>query len=85
MDGYRGEVVIDHPVFPEGSEATCGEAAGPVDISARDIVCVPFISAEFCSIVSARYTKADDDAIDAFHRDNSVYSPDIFVYPSDVR
>ncbi|KAJ7314791.1 GMC oxidoreductase-domain-containing protein [Mycena albidolilacea] len=54
MDGYRGEVVIDHPVFPAGSEATCGEASGPVDISARDIV----------------YTKVDDDAIDAFHRDN---------------
>ncbi|KAJ7881580.1 GMC oxidoreductase-domain-containing protein [Mycena olivaceomarginata] len=54
MDGYRGEVVIDHPVFPEVVRRLAGEAAGPVDISARDIV----------------YTKADDDAIDAFHRDN---------------
>ncbi|KAJ6541049.1 GMC oxidoreductase-domain-containing protein [Mycena vulgaris] len=54
MDGYRGEFILDHPAFPEGSQATCGEASGPVEISAPDIV----------------YSKEDDDAIDAFHRAN---------------
>ncbi|KAJ7855578.1 GMC oxidoreductase-domain-containing protein [Mycena leptocephala] len=54
MDGYRGEFVIDHPDFPAGSRATCGEASGPVATSAPDIV----------------YSKADDDAIDVFHRAN---------------
>ncbi|KAJ7482497.1 hypothetical protein FB451DRAFT_1393840 [Mycena latifolia] len=46
MDGYRGESVLDHPVFPAGSQATCQEASGPVDITAPDIV----------------YSEADDDA-----------------------
>ncbi|KAF8186595.1 GMC oxidoreductase-domain-containing protein [Mycena galopus ATCC 62051] len=54
MDGYRGEVVLDHPVFPPDSQATCGEASVPVNISAPDIM----------------YSKEDDDAIDAFHRGN---------------
>ncbi|KAJ7696926.1 GMC oxidoreductase-domain-containing protein [Mycena rosella] len=54
MDGYRGEVVIDHPIFPEGSQAACGDAAGPVGIDAPDI----------------SYSKQDDEAIDAFHRAN---------------
>jgi alcohol oxidase len=40
MDGYRGELVIDHPDFPAGSQATCGEASGPVATSAPDIVYV---------------------------------------------
>ncbi|KAJ6552921.1 GMC oxidoreductase-domain-containing protein [Mycena capillaripes] len=54
MDGYRGEVVLDHPVFPTDSQATCGKDSGPVNVSALDIV----------------YSKEDDDAIDAFHRGN---------------
>ncbi|KAJ7493832.1 GMC oxidoreductase-domain-containing protein [Mycena latifolia] len=54
MDGYRGEFILDHPVFPAGSQAACGEASGPVEIAAPDIV----------------YSKEDDAAIDAFHRAN---------------
>ncbi|KAJ7182954.1 GMC oxidoreductase-domain-containing protein [Mycena crocata] len=54
MDGYRGECALDHPVFPEGSQAVCGEASGPVEISGPDIV----------------YSKEDDAAIDEFHRSN---------------
>ncbi|KAJ7452732.1 GMC oxidoreductase-domain-containing protein [Mycena galericulata] len=54
MDGYRGEFVLEHPAFPEGSQAKCGEVSRPVEISAPEI----------------KYTKADDDAIDAFHRAN---------------
>ncbi|KAJ7743458.1 GMC oxidoreductase-domain-containing protein [Mycena maculata] len=54
MAGYRGEFFLDHPSFPEGSQAACGAASGPVGISAPDI----------------KYSKEDDDAIDAFHRAN---------------
>ncbi|KAG1849310.1 GMC oxidoreductase-domain-containing protein [Suillus tomentosus] len=52
MASYRGEVAADHPDFPEGSAAACGEASGPVDINAPDIV----------------YTAEDDEAISQFHR-----------------
>ncbi|KAG2153654.1 GMC oxidoreductase-domain-containing protein [Suillus bovinus] len=53
MASYRGEVTAGHPDFPEGSAAACGEASGPVDLNAPDIV----------------YTAEDDEAIDRFHRD----------------
>ncbi|KAK7033332.1 GMC-OxRdtase-N domain-containing protein [Favolaschia claudopus] len=52
MDSYRGEFALEHPQFDEGSEARCGTAEGPVGIDAPDIA----------------YSKADDDAIDKFHR-----------------
>ncbi|KAG2037025.1 GMC oxidoreductase-domain-containing protein [Suillus americanus] len=55
MASYRGEVTAGHPDFPEGSAAACGEASGPVDLSAPDIV----------------YTAEDDEAINKFHRDNA--------------
>jgi hypothetical protein len=73
MEGYRGEVVLDHPVFPKDSQATCGEASIPVNISAPDIVCVwpSFeISLHRTFVFLARYSKEDDIAIDAFHRGN---------------
>ncbi|KAG2072312.1 alcohol oxidase-like protein [Suillus decipiens] len=53
MASYRGEVAAGHPDFPEGSAAACGEASGPVDLNAPDIV----------------YTAEDDEAINRFHRD----------------
>jgi alcohol oxidase len=53
MPSYRGEVTIGHPDFPEGSAAACGEASGPVDLNAPDIV----------------YTAEDDEAINQFNRD----------------
>lgn len=37
MGVYRGEYVKDHPVFPEGSQATTN-LTGPVDIQTPDIV-----------------------------------------------
>ncbi|KAG2364391.1 GMC oxidoreductase-domain-containing protein [Suillus spraguei] len=52
MASYRGEVAAGHPDFPKGSAATCGEASGPVDLNAPDIV----------------YTPEDDEAINRFHR-----------------
>ena len=56
MPSYRGEAPVLHPHFPEGSAAACGEAFGPVDMNAPDII----------------YTAEDDEAIDNFHRDNGV-------------
>jgi alcohol oxidase len=56
MPSYRGEVAAFHPRFPEGSAAACGEATGPVDLNAPDI----------------NYTAEDDEAIERFHRDNSM-------------
>jgi alcohol oxidase len=53
MPSYRGEASVRHPSFPEGSAAACGEASGPVDMNAPDII----------------YTAEDDEAIDKFHRD----------------
>jgi alcohol oxidase len=53
MPSYRGEASVHHPSFPEGSAAACGEASGPVDMNAPDII----------------YTAEDDEAIDEFHRD----------------
>jgi hypothetical protein len=50
MPLYRGEVVADHPKFPEGSETTARTAEGPVPINAPKI----------------KYTEADDRAIDEF-------------------
>lgn len=55
MPSYRGEVTIDHPRFPEGSAAVCGEATGPVELNAPDIA----------------YTAEDDEAIENFNRDYS--------------
>ncbi|KAG2137938.1 GMC oxidoreductase-domain-containing protein [Suillus clintonianus] len=52
MPSYRGEVSAGHPCFPEGSAAICGEASGPVDMHAPDII----------------YTAEDDEVIDKFHR-----------------
>ncbi|KAF7344913.1 Alcohol oxidase [Mycena venus] len=52
MDCYRGETIVGHPQFPGGSEAKCGAAAGPVELSAPEI----------------QYTESDNEAIDAFHR-----------------
>ncbi|OAX32146.1 alcohol oxidase [Rhizopogon vinicolor AM-OR11-026] len=52
MPSYRGEASASHPRFPEGSAAACGEASGPVDLNAPDII----------------YTAEDDEAIDNFHR-----------------
>ncbi|KAG1799376.1 GMC oxidoreductase-domain-containing protein [Suillus plorans] len=54
MPSYRGEVAAFHPRFPEGSTAVCGEATGPVDLNAPDII----------------YTAEDDEVIEKFHRDN---------------
>ncbi|KAG0694895.1 GMC oxidoreductase-domain-containing protein [Suillus ampliporus] len=53
MSSYRGEIPAFHPRFPEGSAAVCGEATGPVDLNAPDII----------------YTAKDDEAIEQFHRD----------------
>ncbi|KAJ7455243.1 GMC oxidoreductase-domain-containing protein [Mycena galericulata] len=52
MESYRGEFTLEHPPFAAGSAAACGEAKGPVPISAPDIV----------------YSAEDDEAIDRFHR-----------------
>ncbi|KAJ7159284.1 GMC oxidoreductase-domain-containing protein [Mycena crocata] len=56
MDSYRGEYAPEHPKFPEGSDAACGAAEGPVDIRASEI----------------QYSPADDAAIDLFHREIAV-------------
>ncbi|KAG2076686.1 alcohol oxidase [Suillus decipiens] len=53
MPSYRGELAEAHPKFPEGSLAACGEASGPVDLNAPDII----------------YTAEDDEAIENYHRD----------------
>jgi alcohol oxidase len=53
MPSYRGELAEAHPTFPEGSAAACGEASGPVDLNAPDII----------------YTAEDDAAIEKYHRD----------------
>ncbi|KAG1900104.1 uncharacterized protein F5891DRAFT_1036134 [Suillus fuscotomentosus] len=53
---YRGEVAAFHPRFPERSTAVCREATGPVDLNAPDII----------------YTAEDDEAIEKFHRGNSM-------------
>ncbi|KAJ7033595.1 GMC oxidoreductase-domain-containing protein [Mycena alexandri] len=52
MDSYRGEYADEHPVFPDGSQATCRVEGGPINIAAPEI----------------EYSTADDDAIDAYHR-----------------
>jgi alcohol oxidase len=52
MRSYRGEYVVGHPNFPEGSEAICRESAQPVDASAAKI----------------NYTSEDDKAIDDYIR-----------------
>ncbi|KAF8237035.1 alcohol oxidase [Tricholoma matsutake] len=52
MTSYRGEFAPGHPSFPEGSQAACKVATGPVDVSSPDIV----------------YSSEDNEAIDAFHR-----------------
>ena len=57
MEFYRGEVQVEHPTFPEGSQAATHATGTPVDISAPKIV----------------YSKEDDDAIDEFHRRTGSY------------
>ena len=52
MRFYRGGLDVAHPPFPEGSQAACKIADGPVPISAPKI----------------HYTPEDDQIIDAFHR-----------------
>ncbi|KAF8813030.1 alcohol oxidase [Phlegmacium glaucopus] len=53
MEFYRGELLVGHPTFPDGSQAaTQQHASTPVEISAPKIV----------------YSKEDDDVIDEFHR-----------------
>ncbi len=52
MRFYRGELGLAHPPFPEGSQAACKVADGPVPLSAPKIL----------------YTPEDDQIIDAFHR-----------------
>lgn len=54
---YRGELVVAHPIFPEGSPATAKAADGPVPISAPEI----------------KYTAEDDKAIDDYHRQNGQF------------
>jgi alcohol oxidase len=51
MPSYRGEASARHPRFPEGSAAACGEASGPVDLNAPDII----------------YSAEDDEAIEKYH------------------
>ncbi|KAJ7466280.1 GMC oxidoreductase-domain-containing protein, partial [Mycena galericulata] len=71
MDGYRGEFLLEHPAFPEGSQAKCGEVSRPVEISAPEIKYDSWIFwLVLETYIYPRYTKADDDAIDAFHRAN---------------
>lgn len=54
---YRGEHIPGHPVFPEGSAATCSDqVSGPVDVSAPDIV----------------YTAEDDQAIDEYIKEHGM-------------
>ncbi|KAJ7748686.1 GMC oxidoreductase-domain-containing protein [Mycena metata] len=55
MDTYRGELIAGHPKFPEGSQAECKEAKGPVEISAAEI----------------EYSAADNEAIDEYHLANA--------------
>jgi hypothetical protein len=52
MGLYRGELLLTHPKFPEGSAVACSDDEHPVDISAPDLV----------------YTAEDDKAIDIFNR-----------------
>ncbi|KAF8150064.1 GMC oxidoreductase-domain-containing protein [Crassisporium funariophilum] len=52
MNQYRGEVIVGHPNFAEGSRAASQLASKPVDISTSDIV----------------YSEEDDAAIDEYHR-----------------
>ena len=58
MEFYRGEVLVEHPNFAEGSQATTHPTGTPVEISAPKIV----------------YSKDDDDAIDEFHRRTGSYN-----------
>ncbi|TCD62089.1 hypothetical protein EIP91_007489 [Steccherinum ochraceum] len=52
MKCYRGEYTPWHPKFPPGSEATCHDDASPVPVDTPNF----------------KWTAADDEAIDAFHR-----------------
>ncbi|KJA14517.1 GMC oxidoreductase [Hypholoma sublateritium FD-334 SS-4] len=52
MQTFRGDVAVGHPQFKPGSIAATDSATSPVPLSAPDIV----------------YTKADNDAIDEYHR-----------------
>lgn len=53
MSCYRGEHAPGHPVFSEGSEASCGPAPGPVPLEAPDI----------------KYTEQDDEVIVEYLKD----------------
>ncbi|KAJ6585900.1 GMC oxidoreductase-domain-containing protein [Mycena capillaripes] len=72
MDSYRGEYSPEHPQFPSGSQASCGEADGPVDITAPEIQWAPSNTHyEHLILTLTRYSTEDDAAIDAFHRANA--------------
>ncbi|KAK7022565.1 alcohol oxidase [Favolaschia claudopus] len=58
MDCYRGENIAEHPRFSETSEARCGAREGPVAHSAPEF----------------KYTEADNEAIDQFHREKALGS-----------
>lgn len=53
MKFFRGEIVANHPKFPEDSAAATPSSDMPVGMAAPEII----------------YTKEDDEAIDQFHRE----------------
>jgi alcohol oxidase len=53
MRMFRGEYKLKHPRLPKGSLVECGPADKPVGINAPNIV----------------YSRADDEAIDQYHRE----------------
>ncbi|KAG1843229.1 hypothetical protein C8R48DRAFT_785654 [Suillus tomentosus] len=74
MPSYRSEVPMDHPHFPQGSAAVCGETIGPVDLNAPDII----------------YTAEDDNAIDRYLRCvqttwHSVWTAETFMLSPELR
>jgi alcohol oxidase len=50
LPAYRGEVVSDQPIYPEGSEAATKAVDRPVPLDAPKI----------------KYTEADDQAVDEY-------------------
>lgn len=57
MASYRGEFEPGHPRYPEGSQAACKALTGPVDVNSPEII----------------YSAEDNEAIDIYHRENSLY------------
>lgn len=52
MPMYRGELITEHPEFPEGSEAFTGATKGPVPVDSPKL----------------RYTEIDNKAIDEYNK-----------------